>query len=185
MFLYPRALVHPRAGGFAFAAAGLFVCGLAAGALIAPQFSPRVAARAAPSAPVSEAAATAEKAGASRAAYPAQVLRVVDGDTFEARVSVWPGLEITTKVRLRGIDAPELRARCTDEQAKAQAARAALVALLGEGAVAVSQVTLDKYGGRVVADASTRRTPDVAAALLAAGHARPYGGGRRESWCAE
>ena len=30
--------------------------------------------------------------------HPADVLRVLDGDTFEARVRVWPGIEITTPV---------------------------------------------------------------------------------------
>jgi len=113
------------------------------------------------------------------------VLRVIDGDTFEARVHVWLGLDVTTKVRLRGIDAPELRARCPDELQKAEAARGALMALLAEGDIQVSNVGRDKYGGRVVADAATRRTPNISQAMLAAGHARRYGGGRRESWCAE
>jgi endonuclease YncB( thermonuclease family) len=118
-----------------------------------------------------------------RGSHPAQVMRVIDGDTFEARVHVWPGLEITTKVRLRGIDAPEMRARCASEIGKAQAAREALSAILAEGAVGVGQVTLDKYGGRVMADASTRKTADVAAALVRAGMVRGYQGGRREAWC--
>jgi endonuclease YncB( thermonuclease family) len=52
----------------------------------------------------------ASRAGAASA--PADVIRILDGDTFEARARVWPGLDITTKVRLRGIDAPEMRARC-------------------------------------------------------------------------
>ena len=43
------------------------------------------------------------------------------------------------------------------------------------------RVALDKYGGRVIADASTRSTPDVSAALLDAGLARRYAGGRRET----
>jgi endonuclease YncB( thermonuclease family) len=129
------------------------------------------------------AAVSAIPAPPLRAGHPAQVLRVIDGDTFEARVGVWPGLEITTKVRLRGIDAPELRARCADEIAKARAARDALAAILGEGAVAISRVALDKYGGRVVADVSTRRTQDIAVALLRAGAVRSYAGGRREGWC--
>jgi endonuclease YncB( thermonuclease family) len=34
------------------------------------------------------------------------VLRVIDGDTFEARIRIWPGHDVTTKVRLRDIDAP-------------------------------------------------------------------------------
>jgi endonuclease YncB( thermonuclease family) len=108
---------------------------------------------------------------------------VIDGDTFEARVNVWPGIDITTKVRLRGIDAPEMRARCDAEFSRAVAARDALMAIVAQGALGISNVTLDKYGGRIVADASTRDTPDISTALLAAGHARPYQGRRREGWC--
>jgi endonuclease YncB( thermonuclease family) len=115
--------------------------------------------------------------------YTAEVLRVIDGDTFQARVRVWPGLDVDTKVRLRGIDAAELHARCADEFAKAQAARTALGTILSEGGVAISQVGLDKYGGRVDAAVSTRSTADVSAALLKGGFARSYDGGRRGSWC--
>lgn len=122
--------------------------------------------------------------GLVRTVHPAEALRVLDGDTFEARVHLWPGLDITTRVRLRGIDAPELRARCPEERSKAEAARDALQVLLDQGEVGISRVTLDKYGGRVVADASTSATPDVSAALLTAGLVRPYDGGRRRSWCA-
>ena len=118
-----------------------------------------------------------------RTAHPAEVLRVIDGDTFEARVNLWPGLAITTRVRLRGIDAPELRARCADERSKAEAARDALKAMLDQGEVGIARVMLDKYGGRVVADASTGRTPDVLTAMLTAGHVRRYDGGRRQPWC--
>ena len=50
-----------------------------------------------------------------QATYPAEVLRVIDGDTFEARVRIWSGFEIDTRVRLRAIDAPELYARCASE----------------------------------------------------------------------
>jgi len=115
--------------------------------------------------------------------YPADVLRIINGDTSEARVRVWPGLDVDTKVRLRGIDAAELHARCADELAKAQAARAALEIILAEGGVAVSRVGVDKYGGRVDATVSTRGTADVSAALLNGGFARSYDGGRRGSWC--
>ena len=118
-----------------------------------------------------------------RAVHPAQVLRVFDGDTFEARVNLWPGLDVTTRVRLRGIDAPEMKARCIEERAKAEAARNALRAMLDQGEVGITRVILDKYGGRVLADASTRSTPSVAAALLDAGHVRRYEGARRNGWC--
>jgi hypothetical protein len=55
--------------------------------------------------------------------------------------------------------------------------------MLAQGAVAVYQVSLDKYGGRVVAHATTRSIPEVSAELLARGVARPYAGGHRDGWC--
>ena len=66
----------------------------------------------------------------------------------------------------------------------AEAASAALRGLLGEGGVTIYNIGPDKYGGRVVADAATRRTDNVSAALIAAGHARGYVRGRRSAWCA-
>ena len=56
-------------------------------------------------------------------------------------------------------------------------------AMLAEGGVTIARVSFDKYGGRVLADAATRRTADVAAALLDAGLVRRYSGGRRVGWC--
>jgi endonuclease YncB( thermonuclease family) len=162
-------------------AAITFALGLGVGATIGPVTASRSAVEAAPlssTAPVRPPAS-----GSVRMAHPAEVVRVIDGDTFEARVNLWPGLDVTTRVRLRGVDAPELKARCNEERSKAEAARAALRAILDRGEVGISHVTLDKYGGRVVADASTAATPDVAAALLEAGLARRYSGGHRDGWC--
>jgi endonuclease YncB( thermonuclease family) len=66
--------------------------------------------------------ATSNGDGLAVARQPVEVLRTLDGDTFEARVHLWPGLEMTTRVRLRGIDAPELKARCAGELQMAQQA---------------------------------------------------------------
>ena len=105
------------------------------------------------------------------------MLRVIDGDTFVARVHVWPGIDITTKVRLRGIDAPELRARCEDERMRALAARDGLTQILEEGEVGISRVGQDKYGGRVDAAVSTavdaRRVGGAARARSRAALRRP------------
>ena len=65
----------------------------------------------------------------------------------------------------------------------AEAATEALRAQLADGDVAIFNIGPDKYNGRVVADAATRRTPNVSNALLASGHARQYQGGRRGGWC--
>lgn len=166
-------------------AAAAFGCGLALGATLPGPAS--IAGRTPP--PVS-AVADGDITGSvaavpvfGRGIYPAEVLRIADGDTFEARVQVWPGIAITTKVRLRDIDTPELKARCPQERVKAEAARARLAAILAEGGVELSRVGLDKFGGRIDAAASTRSTPDVSAALLQAGLGRRYAGGRREGWC--
>ena len=160
-------------------AALTFALGLGLGATIAPVRASREPAASPVVPPVPRPSPTMT----SRMVHPAEVLRVLDGDTFEARVHLWPGLDVTTRVRLRGIDAPEMKARCGEERVKAEAAREALRNLLDQGEVGIARVTLDKYGGRVIADASTQATPDVSAALLSAGAARPYSGGHRDGWC--
>ncbi|HZS62982.1 MAG TPA: thermonuclease family protein [Xanthobacteraceae bacterium] len=160
--------------------AAAFAAGLAGGSYL--DFGKRGAV-AVTSARGEEAASPVPAPSAGHGGYPAEVLRVTDGDTFEARVGVWPGIAITTRVRLRGIDTPELKARCAEERSKAEAARAALAKILQQGRVEISAVAIDKFGGRVDADVSTLSTPDVAAALLQAGLGRPYGGGRRDAWC--
>jgi endonuclease YncB( thermonuclease family) len=123
-------------------------------------------------------------AGGSDARHAVDVIRTIDGDTFEARVHLPPDLNLTTRIRLRGIDAPELKASCQQELQMAETATNALRALLAEGGVAIFNVGPDKYAGRVVADAATRRTGNVSTAMLAAGHVRSYGGGHRSGWCA-
>lgn len=125
----------------------------------------------------------ASRSGDAGVRQSAQVMYVIDGDTFEARVHLWQGLDITTRVRLRGVDAPELKAQCLEESRMAQAAREALTAMLKEGGVTIYNVGPDKYNGRVVADVATRATSNVSAALIAAGHGRPYNGGHRAGWC--
>ena len=125
-----------------------------------------------------------KRAGNPNIHHPVDVVRTIDGDTFEARVHLEPGLDPTTRVRLRGIDAPELKGACRQELELAEAAGAALRGLLGQGEVTIYNIGPDKYNGRVVADAATRQTENVSAALLAAGHVRSYSGGRRSGWCA-
>lgn len=115
--------------------------------------------------------------------YAAEVVRIIDGDTFVARMRMAPGRDVETRVRLRSIDAAELHARCSKELRLALAARAALQRLLAEGSVTLSHVGPDKYPGRIDANVATRNNVDVSAAMLSGGFARAYDGGRRGSWC--
>lgn len=107
----------------------------------------------------------------------ARTLRAIDGDTF-----IVNGKE---HVRVVGMDAPELHTpACESERALAVKAWGQLSALLAPPA----RVTLhrakrkDKYGrtlARVIVNGA-----DVARLMIAAGMARPYGGGKRAPWCA-
>ena len=114
--------------------------------------------------------------------FPAVVTDVIDGDTFEARVTIWLGHEVTTRVRVLGIDAAERGSECAEERALAEAARAALARLL-DARVELTDVRFDKYGGRVLARIRSRQAGDVASRMLADGFAIAYDGGRREPWC--
>jgi len=113
----------------------------------------------------------------------AEVERVVDGDTIDVRARIWLGQSLNIRVRIDGVDAPELKARCAEERKRALAARDYLVRRLGNGEVRLTSVVYDKYGGRVRAAVSDD-AGDVGAALLAKGLARPYHGERRQPWCA-
>lgn len=112
----------------------------------------------------------------------ATVERVVDGDTIEVRARIWLGQSLVVRVRIDGVDAPELKARCEDERRRAEQARDFLSRRLEGADVKLSRVAYDKYGGRVRADVADK-DGDIAHALLGAGLARPYRGERRRSWC--
>jgi endonuclease YncB( thermonuclease family) len=130
-------------------------------------------------------ALAAGSAAAERLAGPylAAVERVVDGDTLAVRVTVWLQQDLSVLVRLRGIDAPELRGGCAGERAHAAEAAGALRRLVEDGRVVLTAIEGDKYFGRVVADVATQAGEDLSAALLAGGFARPYDGGARSDWC--
>ena len=112
----------------------------------------------------------------------ATVLRVIDGDTFEAWAEIWPDIEVTVAVRLAGIDAPELHAPCRRERALAASARDLLLREAPpRSVVLLTQIRHDKYAGRVTAEVRLRDGRAASSLLLAAGLAAPYGESR--SWC--
>lgn len=112
---------------------------------------------------------------------PAEVIRVVDGDTIRVRARIWVDQTVEVSVRLAGIDAPEIyRPRCEAERAPARAARDAIGLEPGD-AVALRDIRLGKYAGRVVADAVLNDGESLSARLLAQGHAIPLGA--EKPWC--
>ena len=113
----------------------------------------------------------------------ADVVRVHDGDTLQVRARIWLGQVINTKVRLAGVDTPELRGRCDREQRMAEAARDFVQRKLNDPRVTLHDIRYGKYAGRVTRGSFSRHGEDLGAALIAAGLARPYRGRRRGSWC--
>ncbi len=116
---------------------------------------------------------------------PARVIAVVDGDTIVVRARIWLGQDLETKVRLAGVDAPELHGACSRERRLAAEARAFVARHLRSGAVVLRDIRFGKYAGRVLARVATPAGDDLALALVEAGLARPYGGARRLPWCGE
>jgi endonuclease YncB( thermonuclease family) len=113
------------------------------------------------------------------------VMEVLDGDTIAVRLKVWIGQSVETHVRLAGIDTPELRGKCAAEREKAKAAQQTLAALLTDGKVTLYNIRLEKYAGRVLAQATNTKGDVLTEKMLDSGYARPYQGAKRQSWCAE
>ena len=98
----------------------------------------------------------------------------MDGDTF------WIEGQ---KVRIAGIDAPETHEyRCPAELALGNEATEMLRRLLNSGAVTMTSIDRDhdRYG-RLLRNVSVNGQ-DVGEAMIGAGVAREYGGGRKP-WC--
>ncbi|MES1991566.1 MAG: thermonuclease family protein [Pseudomonadota bacterium] len=113
----------------------------------------------------------------------ATLVDVVDGDTLMLKAHIWIAQTIEMKVRLLGIDAPELHGKCEAERAKAQVAKVYLGSLVAGRMLTMSEVSNDKYGGRVLARVDAQGRGDVGEAMLTRGLARPYDGGKRARWC--
>ena len=97
---------------------------------------------------------------------------VVDGDTF------WVAGE---KVRLQGIDAPEVNGACAYERELAQEATRRLSEILSDDSFSLERSGKDRYG-RTLARVDTQKG-EAGDIFVREGLARPWKG-RRENWCA-
>lgn len=123
--------------------------------------------------------------------YVAEVERVIDGDTFVAKVTVPVWLktmmvyEIT--VRPRGYDTPEVyKPQCSAERERGIHAVGVLIKALVDGPALLRNIQADtSYGDRVLADVEVQggleTLPQV---MIQSGYARAYDGrGARQGWC--
>lgn len=116
--------------------------------------------------------------------YPADVIKVIDGDTIKVNVHIWPNLTQEINLRLAGINTPEKRGRVSDCEKKAgqKATEFTQRWLKGITRVTITDVELGKFAGRALGRIS-KKGEDLGEALIKNGHAKPYDGGKREPWC--
>lgn len=104
---------------------------------------------------------------------PARVLGVIDGDTVRVELDLGWDTYRVEDVRLSGIDAPE------KSTSAGMAAFSYVLLLLPPGSqVTVESQSYEKYG-RTLGAIKLADGRDLAAEMLQAGHAVPYGGGPR------
>jgi micrococcal nuclease len=108
----------------------------------------------------------------------AELISVIDGDTLLVNARPWPQHSIAVLVRIRGIDAPEMKSRCKTARRAAERAKQAL-SHLATGRIRLTNISGDKYFGRIVADVTTEKDTDVAAAMIGSGLAHTYDGGKK------
>lgn len=86
--------------------------------------------------------------------YNARLVRVIDGDTFELSFDLGFGISFTEKVRLFGVDTPEIfHASCDEEKAHGMKARAFVARVLANQRLVV-KTHKDRKGkyGRYLAE---------------------------------
>lgn len=112
-----------------------------------------------------------------------EVTSIYDGDTFRANIASWPPIiGNRVSIRVKGIDAPELRGKCEQEKQLARKAKQAAVAMIRNGRkIELRNLQRDKYF-RLLADVYVDNQ-SLALALKKAGLVRAYNGGTKTSWC--
>jgi micrococcal nuclease len=107
--------------------------------------------------------------------YRLKVLaKVVDGDTVDLDLDLGFSLTLRQRVRLYGVDAPELRSKDPAEKARAQESQAFVSQWFAQpGAVLVRTTKEEKYG-RMLADCYREGAPSLCTELLERGLAQPY-----------
>ena len=122
--------------------------------------------------------------------YEYKIIRIIDGDTVEFVADFLPDpLPKKLSIRVLGVDTPEKghRAQCEKEGQAAIKASAFTKDLITNAYKSGKKVLVelqkhDKYGGRVLGDVIVdgKRLSEL---LIANGHARPYFGEKKTSWC--
>lgn len=114
---------------------------------------------------------------------PSDVTKVYDGDTFTVTIPTVPKVfGDNISIRIKGIDAPEIRTSCAEEKEAALISRGHLSRLLTTGEeITILNVERDKYF-RLLADVVVGNV-NVAHEMLISGNAVEYNGGKKTTYC--
>lgn len=83
--------------------------------------------------------------------YKAKVIKVVDGDTIDVVVDLGFHVEMEMRLRLNGINTPEIRTKDLEEKRKGFEAKERVQELVGDKEVRIRTYKEGKYG-RMLAD---------------------------------
>lgn len=109
---------------------------------------------------------------AQRFSFPVlEVVKVVDGDTLDAVLDLGFGLRLKQRLRLIGIDTPEIASKDAGEKERARAAASFVRAWIARhGSIRAETTKEEKYGrylAELIGDESSRLTEELVAATLA------------------
>ena len=112
-----------------------------------------------------------------------EVTSIYDADTFRVNIPGWPPIiGERVPIRLKGVDAPEINGKCQSEKEAARKAKQYTVqALRSARSIELRNMERGKYF-RILADVYVDGR-NLSDALIEAGYARSYDGGKRMGWC--
>lgn len=112
--------------------------------------------------------------------YKAVVLRVVDGDTVDLDIDLGMRTHTLERIRLDGLNAPELHSKDQSERDAAKVSADFLRSLLADPNVVIKtkKDSQEKYG-RYLGTIFNSAGENVNEAMIKTGHAVPYSGGAR------
>ena len=119
--------------------------------------------------------------------YNIELLRVIDGDTIDAKIDLGFDVSVKKRVRFLGVDTPESRTRDLEEKARGLAAKDRVKQLLeGSNIIRLTSHGVGKYGrclGELSIDMVDGKESvtmvSVNELLIKEGHAVEYHGGKR------
>ena len=119
--------------------------------------------------------------------YNIELLKVVDGDTIDAKIDLGFDVSVKKRVRFLGVNAPESRTRDLEEKARGLAAKDRVKQLLeGTKTIQLKSHGVGKYGrclGELHVDVVDGKEcltmENVNELLIKEGHAVEYHGGKR------